>query len=300
MDHLELHRELPTNLKTLVIGFGGWIDAGESATSAVRNMTRRLPAVRLATIDSEEFFDFSQVRPNSRITPEGARTIRWPSSEFFTWQRPGENEGLLLFRGMEPSLKWKKYSNLLLDLAQQTGVERIVSLGALMTSTPHTRTPRVTGSSTDPEWQAALEDWGINRRPSYQGPTGIATAVFDAATKRGIPYLSLMGQAPHYVQASNNPAVTRALLTYVVRLLNLELDFTRLDEAVATFRARCDQVVANEASMDSYVKQLEQEYDSGFADEIVDTSPIADDTNPEDLMQELEDFLKGETGSADS
>ena len=297
MDELELHREPPTNLDTLIVGLGGWIDAGEAATSSIRNMIRRLPAVRIASIDPEEFFDFTQSRPTSRITAEGARKIRWPRSEFFGWQRPENDTGILLFRSMEPNLKWKTYANLILDLAEKCGVKRIISLGALLASMPHTRTPRVTGSATDPEWQAALEDWGILRRPNYQGPTGFATALFDAATKRGIPYMTLMGQAPHYIQAANNPAVTRALLTYVVQLLNIELDFTRLDEAVDTFNARCDQIVANEDSMKSYVAQLEVEYDSGFTE---DSQPIDDTLKSEDLVQELEDFLKSEQEPGDS
>ena len=297
MDNLELHREPPTNLDTLIVGLGGWIDAGEAATSSIRNMIRRLPAVRLASIDPEDFFDFTQSRPTSRITAEGARKIKWPTSEFFGWQRPEQNTGILLFRGMEPNLKWKTYANLILDLAEKWGVKRIISLGALLASMPHTRTPRVTGSSTDPEWQAALEDWGILRRPNYQGPTGFATALFDAATKRGIPYMTLMGQAPHYIQAANNPAVTRALLGYVVQLLNIELDFARLDEAVSTFNARCDQIVANEDSMKSYVTQLEVEYDSGFTE---DSQPIDETLNSEDLVQELEDFLKSEREPGDS
>ena len=98
MNELELHREPPTNLDTLIVGLGGWIDAGEAATSSIRNMIRRLPAVRIASIDPEEFFDFTQSRPTSRITAEGARKIRWPRSEFFGWQRPENDSGILLFR----------------------------------------------------------------------------------------------------------------------------------------------------------------------------------------------------------
>ncbi len=293
MDELEYHREPPSNLTTMVIAFGGWIDAGEAATGAMRHLVRRLSASRLASIDPEDFFVFTQVRPTSRYTAEGNRVIRWPSSDFFTWQPTNGQAGLLLFRGMEPNRRWRTYANLLLDLAQQCGVKRIVSLGALLAALPHTRPPRVTGSSTDPDWQARLEDWGIYRRPTYEGPTGIASAVQDAATRRGIPYLTFMGQAPHYLQASANPAVSRALLTYVTRLLDIDIDVSRLDEAVKAFRARCDQVVANDSSTQAYVQQLEQEYDSAVDEEA--PGPLLDeDLNPEKLMQELEDFLREE------
>ena len=292
MDYVEFHREPPTNLRTMVVAFGGWIDAGEAVTGAMRYLVRRLPASRLASIDSEEFFDFTKVRPVVRLTADGQRIIRWPRSEFSTWQPAESRAGLLLFRGMEPHRMWRTYARLLLDVAEQCGVQRIVSLGALLAALPHTRPPRVTGSSTDPAWQALLEKWGIYRRSRYEGPTGIASVVMDAAMRRGMPYLSFMGQAPHYLQGSTNPAVSRALLTHVTRLLDLELDLSPLDETVQAFCTQCDQAVARDTSIQDYVRQLEQDYDSTVEE---GAGPLRDeDLNTEKLMQELEDFLRDE------
>jgi proteasome assembly chaperone (PAC2) family protein len=292
MDYVEFHREPPTNLRTMVVAFGGWIDAGEAVTGAMRYLVRHLSASSLASIDPEEFFDFTKVRPVVRLTADGQRTIRWPRSEFFIWQPPESRAGLLLFRGMEPHRMWRAYAKLLLDVAEQCGVQRVVSLGALLAALPHTRPPRVTGSSTDPAWQALLEHWGIYRRSRYEGPTGIASVVMDAAMRRGMPYLSFMGQAPHYLQGSTNPAVSRALLTYVTRLLDFELDLSPLDETVQAFCTQCDQAVARDTSIQDYVRQLEQDYDSAVEEA---PPPLRDeDLNTEKLMQDLEDFLREE------
>src|SRR6266581_5129384 len=241
MDAVEFHREPPSNVPTMVVAFGGWIDAGEAVTGAMRYLVRHLAASHLASIDPEDFVDFTQVRPVVRLTAEGERIIRWPRSAFWIWQPPERGAGLLLFRGMEPQRLWRTYATRLLDVATQCGVQRIVSLGALVAAVPHTRPPRVTGSSTDPAWHALLEAWGLYRRPSYEGPTGIASVVLDAARRRGMASLSLMGHAPHYLQGARNPAVSRALLTYVSRLLGLELAVSPLDAAVQVFRTQCDQ-----------------------------------------------------------
>jgi proteasome assembly chaperone (PAC2) family protein len=294
MDAVEFHRELPANVPTMVVAFGGWIDAGDAATGAMRRLVRQLSASHLASIDPEDFFDFTKVRPVVRLTADGERTIRWPRSAFWTWQPPESRAGLLLFRGMEPHRRWRAYATLLLDVAAQCGVQRIVSLGALLAALPHTRPPRVTGSSTDPTWQAQLEAWGMYRRPSYEGPTGIASVVLDAARRRGMSSLSLMGQSPHYLQGATNPAVSRALLTSVTRLLDLELDWSQFDAAVRAFCTRCDQAVAQDASIQTYVRQLEQDYDA-----TVDEAPRPlrdEDLDSERLMQELEDFLRKERG----
>jgi proteasome assembly chaperone (PAC2) family protein len=292
MDSVEFHREPPSNLTTLVVAFGGWIDAGEAVTGAMRYLVRQLAAAPLASIDPEDFFDFTKVRPVVRLSPEGQRTIRWPRSAFWIWQSPEGHAGLLLFRGMEPQRRWRTYATAFLDVAERCGVRRIVSLGALVAAVPHTRPTRVTGNSTDPAWQARLEAWGIARRSRYEGPTGIASVVLDAARRRGMSYLTLMGQAPHYLEGATNPAVSRALLTYVTRLLDLELDVSQLDAAVQAFGTRCDQAVAQDAATKAYVLQLEKDYDA--ASDEAPRPQRNDDFNPEQLMQELEDFLRKE------
>ena len=305
MDHLEFHREPPTNLTTLVIGFGGWIDAGEAATGTIRHLVRHLSAPRLASIDPESFFMFTQTRPMSRYNAAGEREIRWPRSEFYTWQ-PSEDqaaegqEGLLLFRGMEPNRMWRTYSKLLLDVAEQCGVKRIISLGALLAELPHTRPPRVTGRSTDTDWKAQLEDWGIYRRPTYEGPTGIATVLLDAATQRNLPYLAFMAQAPHYLHEGENPAVRQVLLKYLTQLLDLDLDVTELDEAIKAFCAQCDRAMAHDPSTQAHLRQLEQEYDSTEGEDEESTSLQDEELNSDQLMQELEDFLREEREDDDT
>jgi proteasome assembly chaperone (PAC2) family protein len=293
MDDIEFHGEPPSNIPTMVVAFGGWVDAGDAATGALRSLVRQLAAMPLATIDPEAFVDFTTIRPVVRLSAAGERTIRWPRIAFWTWQPSDGGAGLLLFRGVEPQQRWRTYATLLLDVAARCGVQRIVSLGAVLAAVPHTRPPRVTGSSPDPAWQAQFEACGmLTRRSRYEGPTGISTVVMDAATRRGLAALTVRGQAPHYLGNATNPAVRRALLTTVAHLLDLELDVTPFEAAVRAFRTQCDQAVAQDAAVQAYVRQLEQDYDATG-----DETPRRqrdDEFNPEQLMHELEDFLRQE------
>ncbi len=292
MDEVAFHREPPANIPTMVTALSGWIDAGEAATGAMRFLVRQLAATPLAAIDPEDFVDFTQVRPVVRLTAAGERTIRWPRNAFWLWQPEG-GAGLLLFLGLEPQRRWRTYATLLLDIAARCGVQRIVSLGAVLAAVPHTRPPRVTGSSPDHAWQALLEACGMRtRRSRYEGPTGIATIIMDAAQRRGMTSCTVRGQAPHYLQRATNPAVSRALLTAVSRLLDLELDLSPFEAAVRAFQTQCDQAVAQDGAVQAYVRQLEQDYDTTG-----DETPRPrrdDDFNPEQLMHELEDFLRQE------
>src|SRR3954471_2448933 len=128
MDHVAFDREPPAGLTTLVMAFGGWIDAGRAATGALRHLVRDLGAERVARIEAEEFFVFTQERPTVRMRDDGHRDIHWPLSEFFAAPPAPGREGLLLFSGPEPHQRWQTYTKAFLDLAERCGVRQIVSL----------------------------------------------------------------------------------------------------------------------------------------------------------------------------
>jgi proteasome assembly chaperone (PAC2) family protein len=290
MDNVEFDSEPPANLTTLVIAFGGWIDAGRAATGALRHLVRELPAERVARIDPEEFFVFTQERPEVRLREDGGRDIHWPRSEFFAWSPEDGRDGLLLFSGPEPHQKWRTYTKAFLDVAERCGVKRLVSLGALLAGAPHTRPVRVTARCSDAASRSVLEAWGIYRPPTYEGPTGISSVVLDAAERRGIQHVGFMGQAPHYLQGSENPAAILALVTCVARLLHLSPDMSHFDEAIQDFRKQCDRAVAKDRATREHVQQLEQEYDAASGEE---RPPLPDEALDSDkLMREVEDFLR--------
>ena len=290
MDNVEFDREPPDNLTTMVMAFGGWIDAGRAATGALRHLARDLRAESLARINPEEFFVFTQERPEVRLRSDGGRDIQWPRSEFSACHPGDGRDGLLLFCGPEPHQRWLTYAKALLDVAERCGVRRIVSLGALLAGAPHTRRVRVTARCTDPASRSLLEAWGIYRPPTYEGPTGISTVVLDAAERRAMQHVGFMGQAPHYLQDSENPAAIEALVTYVARLLHLSPDMSHFADAIQDFRTECDRAVARDRSTREHVRKLEQEYDAAAGEE---QQPLpGGELDSDKLMKDLEDFLR--------
>ena len=290
MDNIEFDREPPGDMTTMVMAFGGWIDAGRAATGALRHLVRDLPAARLARINPEEFFVFTQERPEVRLRADGGRDIEWPLSEFLAWHPGDGRDGLLLFCGPEPHQRWQTYTKAFLDVAERCGVRRIVSLGALLAGAPHTRPVRVTARSDDPAARSLLEAWGIYRPPTYEGPTGISSVVLDAAERRGMHHIGFMGQAPHYLPESENPAAIETLVSYVARLLNLSPDMSHFAEAIQDFRTQCDQAVARDRATREHVRKLEQEYDAAAGEE---QQPLpGGELDSEKLMRELQDFLR--------
>ena len=126
MDFLSVHQTPEVKLDTLLIAFSGWADAAEGASSAIKFVERKLTSTKFAEIDPEEFYDFSQTRPQTTRTRDGKRRIHWPKNDFSYIVNPESNRGIMVFMGVEPNLRWRTYSNAIAQLAQDQGVETVV------------------------------------------------------------------------------------------------------------------------------------------------------------------------------
>lgn len=291
MDGLIEHEVPQGTLPTMLVAFAGWPDAAEAATRALRFLVRKLRAKKFAEIDPEEFYDFTHVRPHSRVNRRGKRITRWPQNDFFYFTPEDESRALLLFVGTEPNLKWRTYSNILTSVAQRHDVKLIVSLGALLDAVPHTREPRVTGRASSTELTQKAEWLGI-RNSGYQGPTGIHTAFADACSQLDMTQASIWGHCPHYVNTSPDPKVSHAILTRLRSFIDIDVDLEELYIAGKAYQEEVDKVIAKQPDVSSYVSRLERRYDEArtASEEI---------PSPETMVEELENFLRSQNRDTD-
>ena len=133
----------------LVCAFNGWNDAGEAASAALGLILGDFGGNEVADIDPEEFFDFTAVRPTIRLVEGRTRVVDWPSNTFHAAHVPAAERDLLLMTGTEPSLKWRAFNEAIIRVAEEVGVELVVTLGALLADVPHTRPVGVTGFASD-------------------------------------------------------------------------------------------------------------------------------------------------------
>src|SRR4029079_8346972 len=105
MPHL-LRTARPTlHQPVLVAAFEGWNDAGEAATFAARFLAERWDAEPFATIDPEEFFDFTSTRPHVQLDDDGQREIVWPTTTMSSATVPESGLDVIFVVGSEPQLK---------------------------------------------------------------------------------------------------------------------------------------------------------------------------------------------------
>src|SRR6059036_4330502 len=133
----------------------------------------------------------------------------------------------MLLLGIEPNLRWRTFTGLVVDLAKRLGVELVVTIGALLADVPHTRPVPVTGSASDPE---LVERLGL-ATSRYEGPTGIVGVLHDAFKNSGVPSASLWAAVPHYVSLTPSPKAALALCERLGDLLGADIDTAELDEA---------------------------------------------------------------------
>jgi proteasome assembly chaperone (PAC2) family protein len=285
-DGLVWEQELePLRRPVLVAGFEGWNDAADAASTAAAWLTDHgsTDAIRVASIDPEEHFDFQSRRPQIELVAGVTRTVTWPEN-LFSVVRLAERD-LVVLRGIEPSYRWRSFCADVLEVATAAGCELVVTFGALLADVPHTRTARVTGASTDPE---LIEQLGLT--PSrYEGPTGIVGVLHDYCRQQSVPSVSLWAPVPHYLAAPPNPPATLALLDRLRALCGLTLDLSRLERTVAAWREKVDEVAAADDDVRGYVATLEARFDE---DDEAGTSWGASLPTGDELASEVERFLR--------
>ena len=241
----------------LVAAFRGWNDGGQGASLGGAYLAKQWDATRFAEIDPEGFYDFQATRPQVSLVDGVTRQLDWPENVFYHAPIPGSDRDAIILLGVEPNLRWKTFTNLVLGLSRELGVEMLVTLGSLLADVPHTRPAPVTGAATDP---ALVAELGLE--PSrYEGPTGIVGIVHDGCRDAGIPSVSLWAAVPHYVSLAPSPRAALALVRRLGELLRVDIELDELEQASEEYSEQVSEAVSTDAETASYVEELERRVD---------------------------------------
>ena len=275
--------EMPTDLRSpiLIAAFEGWNDAGEASSTAARYVRDHFEAEHVATIDAEDFFDFTVARPNVCIDDNDARQIVWPSTGIHVARIPGSAHDLVCAIGHEPQLRWRTFVDHLAITAEAFGATMVCTLGALLTDVPHSRPTQVYGGTDD----AALAR-RLDLAPStYEGPTGIVGVLAAELRDRGVSTASFWASVPAYVSNVPSPKAALALVERLCQVLEVDVPRTDLEIAAAAYVRQVTELVAEDDSTMEYIEQLEADFDEETADD------------PDSLVAEVEDFLRNQPGT---
>jgi predicted ATP-grasp superfamily ATP-dependent carboligase len=268
----------------MVCAFNGWNDAGEAASAAVSFIRGSFDAEEVASIDPEEFFDFTAVRPTVRLTEGMARKIEWPVATISAAAVPGAEGDLVMLQATEPSLRWRRYTENLVETARELGVRMVITLGALLADVPHTRPVAITGLASE---RSLVDRLGF-QHTSYEGPTGIVGVLHSGFASAGIPSASLWASVPHYVAAAPNPKVALALVRAFEGIAGVVVDAGELESAAEDYERQVSAAVASDPEVKAFVERLES-----AMDEVTPDTPDEQDLPSADtIARDFQRFLR--------
>jgi len=312
MEHVEF-AELPQLENALLIAaFGGWNDAASAGTWAIEFLSNQWETAEFAEMDPEPFYDFSETRPQVRVSNGAVRRVTWPEITFSYGKAPRTGAALaprdvILLHADEPQLKWKTFTRAIVEVCKRCNVTDMALLGALVGEVPHTTPVQIFGTSSEVAILRRMERRGVGRA-NYEGPTGILTIIHDAARRAGLAASSLWGTAPHYVSATPNLPVAEALLEKLAAIYRLDLNLGDLDQAARRFTARVSSLVAADPEVSAYVRELEERAPgesgpsgmrlAGEGTSVRGGRASGELPSPEEAIRDAEDWLRRFRGEA--
>lgn len=267
----------------LVAAFEGWNDAGDAATGAVEHLELCWDASPLLELDSEDYYDFQVSRPTVRMVDGVTREIKWPVTRLTVCRPPGSSRDVVLLRGIEPNMRWRTFCAELIGHFERLGISTVVTLGALLADTAHTRPVPVTGVAYS---ASSAKQFGLEQT-RYEGPTGITGVLQEACVRAGIPAISFWAAVPHYVAQPPNPKATMALLHRVEDVLDVEVPLVGLPEQSTDWETTVNEMTEEDEEVLGYVRALEERGDAE-----TDMSDAVSKTDGEAIAAEFERYLR--------
>jgi len=272
----------------LILGLGGWIDAGGGAQAAIEELRSHLSFEPVATFDADLLLDHRSNRPLMSLKDGRHQGLQWPTIELLS-ATDERGDDILLLAGAEPDHLWQSFAADVVELGVEFGVRLVLSLGAYPAPVPHTRPTELSATATTDELAAQIGSLDA----SIDVPAGIHGVIEWEFGERNIPASGLWARVPHYAAAMPYPAAARALLDGLGNVGGVDVPDGVLLDDVQQIRHRLDELVADSPEHQQLLAALEVEYDE--TDRLPEPGLVDD---PEDLPSgdelagQIQDFLR--------
>jgi len=237
MESVELDYLPKLDNPLFIAGFEGWGNALDISSGMAEYLITKLEAQLFGRINPDRFYRFDESRPVVDIEDGLLRKVRPPGGDFYA-TRPGFSErDVIIFKAVEPSVRWYHFVEDVLSVCHRTGVNNIISLGSMYDNVLHTETV-VSALASSEETLKRLKTRKV-LAINYKGPSAIHTILQNEAQKRGFECISLWCHCPYYLQGTKH----FGLLSHLASLLSFWGGF-RLDtsELETTWRELSKQI----------------------------------------------------------
>ncbi len=256
---MDLDKVFPRGSTIVIAAFGGWNDAGQSATDALEHLLDVWHCEEIVDLPGDEYYDYQFNRPEISLGLAGDREIAWPGTTVFKAKADTMPETtIFLVHGVEPSMKWKQFCAEIMSQLQLDKNTVLVTLGALLADVAHTRPVPLSGTTSNKEIQLRT---GFESS-KYEGPTGILGILQSEFEVQGIPSVALWAAIPHYVATPPCPKATLALIRGLEDLLDTSIPVDILIEESRAWQLGVDEMSTDDDEISEYVRGLEETHDT--------------------------------------
>lgn len=269
----------PHGSTIVIAAFGGWNDAGQSATDALEHLLDVWHCEEIVDLPGDEYYDYQFNRPEVSLGLAGDREIAWPGTTVFKATADSlPDTKIFLVHGVEPSMKWKQFCAEIMSQLQLDKDTVLLTLGALLADVAHTRPIPVSGTTSSKQMQL-LTGFESSK---YEGPTGILGILQSEFEVQGIPSIALWAAIPHYVATPPCPKATLSLIRGLEDLLDTSIPVDLLIEEARAWQLGVDEMSTEDDEISDYVRGLE---------ETQDTAELPEATG-EAIAREFERYLR--------
>lgn len=278
----------------LVHGLEGFTDAGHAVHLATTHLRESLETELVASFDVDELLDYRSRRPIMTFKTDHFADYAEPELNLYAL-RDTVGTPFLLLAGMEPDLKWERFTTAVRLLAEQLGVRRTIGLSAIPMAIPHTRPLGVTAHSRNRDLIKDHQRWA----GEVQVPSSASSLLEYRMAQHGHESIGYSVHVPHYLAQTDYPEAAQTLLENVGETAGLQLPLAALGDAAARVREQVNEHIAGNTEVEAVVSALERQYDTFVsAQEQQSTLLASDDQLPsgDELGAEFEKFLAEQGG----
>jgi proteasome assembly chaperone (PAC2) family protein len=264
----------------MIVGWRQWADGGAVSSGLPLYLAQQTKARKIGRIRNDGFYLFQipgmhdLMRPVVQFDEGYPRSLETKRNEFYYTVNGGR--GVLFFIGDEPHLDIDRYTEALLDTAEQLGVKRIISLGGVYGELPYDKERMVSGIYSLPAMKEELERLALNGS-DYHGGASIGSYVCKMAGNRGMEYMGMYAFVPMYdfssfgqrgngIRIENDFTAWLGIVKRINYMFKTRFDLTDLEEKseqlLEAIEAKVDdlELSTSDISVRDYMRRLSDSF----------------------------------------
>ena len=282
----------------LIVGLGGFIDAGNVQSLLVRHLLEASTAQVVASFDLDQLLDLRGRRP--LMIFEKTKYIGYDDPALLLHQlKDRDGTTYYLLAGPEPDYQWERMIEAIRVILAHLRNPLVVTAHGIPMAVPHTRPVGLTAHATD-------ESLIGERNPIFGQvtiPSSLAALLELRLGETGDSALGFAVHVPHYLAQADFHDGALTALNAIVDATGLNLPNDALVQAAAEGRAQIEAEIAQNPEIAAAVEGLERQYDN-FLEASEKPNLLTPQANPipsaDELAADVEQFLRSVSDEPDA